>query len=466
MPQTYVVAEQSGLIKVVQAGVVSPTPYLDLVSETYSAGLAGFFGFVFHPDYETNGWVYVCFAGPGASVIIRRYTRSTTDPLTADPLSALDMLAPVSPPGGVHGGGGLSFGPDGMLYIAIGDKRAPTGVECEAQLGSSLMGKILRLESDGSIPIDNPFVGDPGFRDEIFAYGLRQPFRMTFDQVTGDLYICDVGEDDWEEVNLISVTSSGGENFGWRVMEGNDCTGSAQCAGISCPPSGYVAPILSYPHLGNQNCVIGGTAYWGTGLPGLDGQFIYADWRGPLRSLRWDGAAVVETHDLTDMLAPGAGLTILSIHDVAAGHPGEVLFVSGGLGIPGKGEIYAIVPAGDAVVEVGPGLAGSVTPTLDVHAILEPASWFVGNAVMGATAASCFWVLGLTEVALPFKGGVLGPSPDIVLPLPMSTGVSHVKVLWPSGIPSGASFFLQVWAADAAGPKGFAATPSLRGTTP
>lgn len=465
-PGVIAVAEQGGLIRLVQGGEVLPVPYLDLSAETAVLALGGLNNIIFHPDYETNGFIYVHYVIASDTVVLRRFERSAGDPFQADPATAFDIAGPLTFTNGFHSGGGMAWDPDGTLWLGIGDQRDLPGSQCEAQLGTSMLGKLLRLEDDGSIPADNPFVGDPTVLDEVVSVGLRQPWRLDLDPLTQDMYIADVGESDWEEVNLRPAGSLGGENYGWRVLEGPDCTGAAQCAGLSCPPAGYVAPIAQYPHAPNAVCVVGGAVYRGSALPGLDGHYVYGDFLGRLWSLRWDGLAVVETHDLESTSAPGAGLSIDTIVEIARDADGELLVVDYGFGLPGGGELYRLVPPGTAFTAVTAALPGTTTPTLEAHGTLEGESWVVFDAVFGSAAPTCFWVASTTFLGAPFKGGILGPDAEIILPSPVTAGSSHVELLWPAGVPPGSRVFVQAWIDDAAAPKGFAATPTLQGTAP
>jgi len=465
-PDTYVVSEQGGLLRLVQDGLLLPTPYLDLSAETSVSALTGMSNIIFHPDYETNGYIYAVYSITNDTVVLRRFERSAADPLQADPATQVDIVGPISVPAGFHSGSGMAWASEGTLWVTIGDQRDVPGVQCEAQLGTSLLGKLLRINDDGSIPANNPFVGDPTVLDEVVAWGLRQPWRIDLDPATEDMYIVDVGESNWEEINLRPAGSPGGENYGWRVLEGPDCTGGGQCAGISCPPAGYVAPLLQYHHGPGAVCITGGIISRDPKLPSLNGHFVYSDFLGTLNTLRWDGAVVAETLDLTSEVAPGAGLRLDSLVEVARDIDGSLLLVDHAFGVPGAGEIYRLVPDVPTFSEVTAGLPGDATPTLDAHGTLGGKTWLVFDAELGPSAPTCFWVASTGLLNAPFKGGILGPTPDLILPVAVNAGSSHVEVMWPAGVPSGAEIFIQAWIADGGAPKGFAASPTLRGTTP
>ncbi len=240
------------------------------------------------------------------TIQVVRYTASTPD--AADPGSAQVILSIAHPTYANHNGGLVKFGPDGYLYIGVGDGGGtattadPTG---NGQRTDTLLGKILRIDvNSGSpyvVPANNPFVGLPPAKPEIWAYGLRNPWRFSFDRVTGDLYIADVGEASREEVDVQAATSPGGRNYGWSIMEGFACYNAATCS-----QTGLVLPVLDYDH--SQGCSItGGYVYRGSRLPILTGHYFYGDFcRGWVRSFRYVNNTVVDQHDyLTQFGNPG-----------------------------------------------------------------------------------------------------------------------------------------------------------------
>lgn len=261
--------EQGGAIRILADGEVLPAPFLDL-----SGSLRMLLGLAFHPDYDTNGFFYVYYvvAGRGKTerTVLERYSVSG-DADVADPASG-EVLLEVEPFAGHHGGD-VHFGPDGYLYLALGD--GATGGP-QAQDLSLLLGKMLRLDVDGAspyaVPADNPFVGDPTAREEIWAWGFRNPYRWSFDRGTGDLLIGDVGEGSWEEVDHQPAASPGGENYGWPCREGahDFDPGLPTCGGV------LVDPVLEFAH-GPACAVIGGYVYRGA-IAGLAGTYVYADW--------------------------------------------------------------------------------------------------------------------------------------------------------------------------------------------
>lgn len=277
------VATQTGQVRVFDAtdeNVATSQLYLDLTDRTRASGEQGLLGLAFDPDYQTNGRVYVYYSANnpvptpdiGDSVI----ARFTANPATAiaDASSEVELLR-FGQPFQNHNGGSIEFGADGMLYIASGDGGSGNDPQDNAQDLSTLLGKVLRIASDGSIPADNPFVGTAGARGEIWAYGLRNPFRMSFDRATGALWLGDVGQVAQEEVDLITR----GGNYGWRVFEGTRCNTSVanNCANQSDPSGqGFTAPVLSYGRTEGRS-ITGGRVYRGSAIPELNGRYVYGD---------------------------------------------------------------------------------------------------------------------------------------------------------------------------------------------
>jgi glucose/arabinose dehydrogenase len=282
------IVQETGEILIFINGSVLPTPFLDISDLVRQAPEVGLLGLAFHPDYAGNGFFYVDYTRvEDGATVVARYQVSAADPNVADPNSAQTVL--IQPqPGGDHNGGQLAFGPNGYLYISIGDGGCcgdpfRTGQDLETWLG-----KILRVDVNGddfpgdpdrnyAVPPDNPFVNNPDALDEIWAYGVRNPWRCTFDRATGDFFIADVGQDTWEEVNFQSAASNGGENYGWSVLEGMHCYNDDPPG--SCDDflnGGSTLPILEYNH--DLGCSItGGYRYRGQSYPDLDGIYFYAD---------------------------------------------------------------------------------------------------------------------------------------------------------------------------------------------
>jgi len=228
------VVEQAGYIYVVdELGTVSPAPFLDINTLVRSSGNEqGLLGLVFHPNYATNGFFYVNYTRNDGDTRISRFNVSRTDPNNAVPTSEMVLLT-ISQLFGNHNGGDLNFGPDGYLYIGLGDGGSGGDPQNNAQDSSTYLGKMLRIDVDGgspyAIPSGNPFVSYSSTLDEIWAFGLRNPWRFSFDRLTGDLWIADVGQNVLEEINFQPANSGGGENYGWRCYEGNSLFNGSDC---------------------------------------------------------------------------------------------------------------------------------------------------------------------------------------------------------------------------------------------
>jgi glucose/arabinose dehydrogenase len=325
------VVEQGGRIRLIDNGTLLAAPFLDISARVVSGGEQGLLGLAFPPGHAASGRFYVNYTriSDGATVIAR-YQR-TTDPDVADPNSEAVLLT-VPQPFANHNGGQLAFGPDGFLYIGMGDGGSGGDPQNNAQNPASLLGKMLRIDVESApdpglayaIPATNPFAQTTGFRGEIWALGLRNPWRFSFDRLTGDLYIGDVGQGSFEEVDFQAAGSAGGENYGWRIMEGAHCFDPATCSQV-----GLVLPVAEYDH--GQGCSItGGFVYRGQAFPALQGFYLYADFcSGRFWSLKRDGPAwqnsvlLVEPHSISSFGEDEAGN--LYAADLAAGVVYEIV---------------------------------------------------------------------------------------------------------------------------------------------
>jgi len=272
---------KKGRIRVIENGVLVAEPYLDIrdrVMQDIGSPEQGLLGMAFHPKYEENGYFFLNYIDFNGNTVISRFQISAQDPNRADPLSETKLFGVIQPHED-HNGGQLAFGPDGYLYIGLGDggiSRDPFG---NAQSLDTLLAKILRIDVDHgqpyAIPGDNPFAASYGL-DEIWAYGLRNPWRFSFDALTGDFYIADVGHHAYEEINMLPADSPGGANFGWNIFEG-------PALYIAYPNPripdihNHTLPIFAYPHGSGVCAVIGGFVYRGTLLPSLSGTYVYGD---------------------------------------------------------------------------------------------------------------------------------------------------------------------------------------------
>jgi glucose/arabinose dehydrogenase len=278
------------LYALTQAGIIYRFPqdpaaanqaevFLNITNRVVAGGERGLLGLAFHPNFQTNGFFYVNYtAGNPLETRISRFTRRPDNPDQADPASE-QVLLRYTQPFDNHNGGKIAFGPDGFLYISSGDGGSGGDPQNNAQNRQNLLGNILRINVDATtgqlpygIPADNPFVGNTeGFREEIFAYGLRNVWKFSFDRTTGQLWAADVGQNNKEEINIITR----GGNYGWRIMEGTSCHNPSQ----GCNTAGLVLPVYEYAHsAGIGRSITGGYVYRGSSLPALQGKYIYADY--------------------------------------------------------------------------------------------------------------------------------------------------------------------------------------------
>ena len=273
------VLERAGRIRIIDAGgSLLATPFLDITSLVGDGGSEqGLLGLAFHPDYADNGHFYLVYTDVAGDDVLARYDVSS-DPDLADAGSA-QILLTIPEPAANHNGGMLTFGPDGYLYLGIGDGGGAGDPDNNGQDRTTLLGKILRLDVDGgspyAIPAGNPFVGDPdpAVQGEIWDYGLRNPWRFSFDSLTGDLYIGDVGQSSREEIDFEPHGSAGGRNYGWRVMEGSKCYNPSS----GCDKSGKVTPVVEYSHSAGDCSITGGYVYRGSSFAEMTGIYFYGD---------------------------------------------------------------------------------------------------------------------------------------------------------------------------------------------
>jgi len=270
------VVEKDGQIQIVVDGAQQPEPFLDIGTLVGSSGSEqGLFAVAFHPDYRANGRFFVHYTDKAGDTVIARYNISQ-DPNMADPASALVLLTQDQPYAN-HNGGQIAFGPDGYLYIGLGDGGSGGDPHENGQNLSTLLGKLLRLDVDGdapyAIPSDNPFSSQDTARPEIWAYGLRNPWRFSFDRTTGDLFIGDVGQNRLEEIHWTQAGAAGGTNYGWNTLEGSSCFESSG----DCDHAGLELPILEYEH-GLGCSVTGGFRYRGAAQPTFGAAYFYGDY--------------------------------------------------------------------------------------------------------------------------------------------------------------------------------------------
>ena len=268
------VVEQRGLIRTIANGELIAQPFLDIEERVGdAANEQGLLSVAFDPNYVANGRFFVNYTNNSGNTTISRF-QVTSDPTTAD-VNSETILLTIPQPFGNHNGGQLQFGPDNYLYIGMGDGGSQGDPQNNGQNPNSLLGSILRLDVNQDpygIPADNPLLNNKTARAEVWAVGFRNPWRFSFDRLTGDLFIADVGQNIWEEISFQPANSPGGENYGWNIMEGNHCYPSP-----SCQTNGLIPPIFEYDHaLGCS--VTGGYVYRGQQFPELSGNYFLADY--------------------------------------------------------------------------------------------------------------------------------------------------------------------------------------------
>lgn len=307
-PRLFVLEQNSGRIELVKAGVIQTQPFLDVSAKLLAGGERGLLGLAFHPDYAVNGRLFVTYNNLSGAVVLERYLVDPRDLDRAQPESG-ELLLTLPKPFPQHNAGMLAFGPtNGLLHMSTGDGGGSGDPFDNAQDLSSLLGKLLRIDVDGAfpyaVPPGNPFVGVPGAAGEIFAYGLRNPWRFSVDRQTGALFIGDVGQQLLEEVDYIRPDSPGGQNFGWRCAEGTVCTELGTC---TCPVPAVVPPLYEYDH--NDGCaIIGGYMYRGSAVAGLEGTYLFGDYcTSKVWSFRLSSGTVVDFQDRTTELTPAGG---------------------------------------------------------------------------------------------------------------------------------------------------------------
>jgi glucose/arabinose dehydrogenase len=311
------VLEQPGRVRVIQDGQLVEEPYLDLTDRIEAGGERGLLGLAFSPDFADTGHLYVSYTDTeGTSKLVRHKVQ---DPSEGEPSPQGTELLSVEQPYGNHNGGHVAFGPDGYLYYGLGDGGSGGDPEGNGQEPGTLLGSMLRLDVSGEqarAPEDNPFVGTDEGHDLVWAYGLRNPWRFTFDPATGDLFIGDVGQDSYEEVSHQPAASTGGENYGWNRWEANQTYEGDPAR------EGYAFPILEYAIEEGRCAVTGGYVYRGEAIPDLEGFYLYADfcqgtvWAAQNTTDGWRSDVVLETdHQVPSFGVDEAGELAIVTHD-------------------------------------------------------------------------------------------------------------------------------------------------------
>lgn len=363
--QRLFVVDQTGRIWMLRNGELPTSAFLDVSAISSDAFEQGLLGLAFHPNYSVNGRFFIYYTDNLGDIVVARYTVSA-NPDVSD--TSPEVVLRIDHPAGTqtHNGGWIGFGPyDGYLYIAVGDGGSFSVLSTNAQdITENLMGKILRIDVDGddfladpqrnyAIPLDNPFVGVEG-DDEIWAYGLRNPWRCAFDSETGDFYIADVGHSNWEEINFEAAGSNGGRNYGWKCMEGMHCTTYGGCA---CPSPDLTSPIYEYGHSTNPpRCSItGGEVYRGCAIPELHGAYFFADFcSSEIWSFLYNGT-VTELQNRTLDFEPPGNLSIGNTSSFGRDAAGE-LYICDHQG----GEVFKIIPGTPITITSADPPAGAI----------------------------------------------------------------------------------------------------------
>jgi uncharacterized protein (TIGR03437 family) len=379
------VAHQAGEIRIIRGGSVLSTPFLNIRSKTRGQGECGLLGVAFPPNFSTKQYFYVNYTDPACrQSVVARY-RVTSDPNVADANNE-EVILTLAQPYQNHNGGQIQFGPDGFLYIGFGDGGSGGDPQNNGQVRNTLLGKILRIdvESDTTpyrVPPSNPFVNQAGTRPEIWALGLRNPWRFSFDRLTGDMWMGDVGQDRAEEVNFQPASSRGGENYGWRQMEGQ------RCFVQGCDASSFVSPILEYTRGQGDVSVTGGYVYRGSRSSNLAATYFYGDYSsGRIWGVRREGA------QFSNRFLLRAGFNISTF------------------GEDQSGEIYVADHSGGVIYRIE-GPPEPVVPRFTANSVVNAASFEPG--LTPGSLATVF-ASGITD------GPVVTPAPRVPLPRELS----------------------------------------------
>lgn len=404
-PDRVLVVEQTGKVRLL-ADVGPATTFLDLSSKVSCCGEQGLLGLAFHPGYSGNGRLFVSYTDRSGTSVVAEYARSAGGD-TADPASERVLLRQAQPFAN-HNGGHLAFSPlDGFLYLGLGDGGSGGDPQNNAQSDATWLGKLLRLDVDRqdpgrayAVPPDNPFASDPGPRAETWAKGLRNPWRFAFDRRAGDLLIGDVGQGTWEEIDFQPASSTGGENYGWRRMEGAHCYDPIVNCQAGLP---LVLPVAEYRHEKGRCSVTGGVVVRDPELPELAGRYLWADYcTGEVWSLRMLGGAATEVTDLTPVVAPGGALPVKNPSSFGEDALGRVYLCD-----HAEGEVWRLesdAPSFSRTVPIVLDVAGKNGSRFTTDLTLANAGTSQVRVTLAYTAASSLGASGsgsVTETLLP-----------------------------------------------------------------
>jgi glucose/arabinose dehydrogenase len=336
------IVEQSGVIKLLKNGSVLATPFMDISSivlTTSAYSEQGLLGLAFDPDFATNRRFYVHYTNLDGNTTIARYEVDSGNPDVAD-LSTAQIVFAQAQPYANHNGGSINFGPDGYLYFGLGDGGGAGDPGDRGQDPTTLLGKFICIDVSAlpyTIPPTNPFVGKATVLDEIWAIGLRNPYRWSFDRSTGDMWIGDVGQASWEEIDFDPAGGAGGVNYGWSLMEGLHCYDPP----VNCGSDTLQLPIYEYSHDAGECSITGGYVYRGAAIPELQGYYLFGDYCSTrLWALEYDGNEVTTVLDLTADLNPGGQIDELA--GIGEDGDGELYLVD--RDAAGSGEVYKVIP--------------------------------------------------------------------------------------------------------------------------
>ncbi len=461
------VTSKKGTVKLFKSSTGNVTEFLDIKDDVFTGNESGLLGIAFHPDYANNGKFYLSWTtndSINGDSVISQFNVSATDPDLGDPLSRVDIWGPLPQVHTGHKSGDIEFGPDGLLYFALGDGGTSFDPFHNAQNLLDPRGSILRFDVDlpfPHIPPTNPFVGDPNALDEIYHYGVRNPYRLGIDDLTGDIWIGDVGQSDREEINF-APAGVAPINFGWRCYEGEICTEKPGCP--DCATPGFTEPVHAYNHDFGFGCaVIGGTVYRGDAIPAMQGRYIFAEHcTDHVWSFELVGGVKTDFREHTEELFPDDGTSLNSCS---------------GIGYDGVGELYLLDFFGDEIFKIVPvigfkPLSGALAGT-NGEPVLAGSGDLIGGQDVTLSLSSALansaatLVVGLDRADLPFKGGVIVPDPALFVPgLPTDgAGTLDLVGLWPVGLPPEFQLYLQFWVVDPGAPKGLSASNALLAVT-
>lgn len=409
LERVMIIEQLSQRIRLVKNGVLQATAFLTIPTASTSGNERGVLGLAFHPNYATNGYFFVNFTDTAGNTQIMRYQRSPTNPDVATATGTL--LFSVAQPYSNHNGGMLAFGPDGYLWIGMGDGGSAGDPSGNAQNLNSQLGKLLRIDVNvaaspyWSNPASNPYYGATAGHDSVMHYGMRNPWRFSFDRWNGDLWIGDVGQNAVEEIDWLAAGTAGGKNFGWRCYEGNNTYNTSGCAALST----MTAPLYAYAQGTNGYCVIGGYVYRGNAIEGLQGTYFFSDnSSSKIWSMRKTPTGYGSFTDRTTQLDPPGTATITTVSSFGEDAAGELYICD-----LNGGEVFKIVP-------VAPSYAATLTRTTP-PAMGTAINFTLSSASDPNKAYAFAWSLGsIPGIVLP-DGRTIPVNMDAVFDLSIST---------------------------------------------